>query len=182
MLDRILQMFPFGIVAGSVLSFLLLDLCDVDGVFLYVPLAMIAGVGLFFWMIFSRKPPRLFTLLALVILCAASFILCRRYDDIRVAIRWALWSKDFKAAVLAQPVRYRSEFKHVKWDVWGWGGSGATTAYVVFDPDNSLAKAAESDPSDMVIIPLPCSAAKVRRLEKSWYAVVLYTGSTWDRN
>ena len=49
MLDRILKLFPFGVVAGMVLIFLLLEVYSADGFFFfYIPLAMIAGVVLFF--------------------------------------------------------------------------------------------------------------------------------------
>lgn len=50
--------------------------------------------------------------------------------------RWQVWSRSYKAEVLAQPNSAIEELKHIEWDGWGWAGMG-TTVYLVFDPTDS---------------------------------------------
>lgn len=98
---------------------------------------------------------------------------------VRSAIRWLLWSREYKSEVLAQPGSTNVDFKHIEWDGWGWGGSD-TSVFLVFDPTDSLAAAAKShQPGKFKGI--PCEVPLVRRLESHWYSVMFYTNTSWDR-
>ena len=60
-------------------------------------------------------------------------------------------------------------------------GAGAdTTVFLVFDPTDSLAGAAEAPPP---IKPgaLPCEVVRIRRLDRQWYAVLFYTDTYWGQ-
>ena len=57
--------------------------------------------------------------------------------------RWLLDSRKYKREVLLEPTGLNGKLKHIEWDGWGWGGND-TTVYLVFDPDNALARAAAS--------------------------------------
>jgi hypothetical protein len=56
------------------------------------------------------------------------------------AARRLVWAHCQKAEVLAQP-SVTGELKHIEWDGWGCAGQD-TTAYLVFDPTDSLSAAA----------------------------------------
>jgi hypothetical protein len=68
------------------------------------------------------------------------------FYSIRVATRWFLWSQRYKSEVLKQPTSASRGFKHVDWDGWGMFGQD-TEVYLVFDPTDSLARAASSHQS-----------------------------------
>jgi hypothetical protein len=97
---------------------------------------------------------------------------------IRTAARWLASSRDYKEKVLSQSVP-SGELKHIEWDGWGWAGMD-TTMYLVFDPTDSLSEAASSHQSGK-FNGIPCQVQRVRRLESSWYTVLLYTNEFWDR-
>jgi hypothetical protein len=97
---------------------------------------------------------------------------------VRTPVRWALFRGGYKAQVqsLAEPPN--GELKHLDWDGWGMIGQD-TEVYLVFDPTNSLAHLASSHQSGKVA-GIPCEFWEARRLERNWYAVVLYTDQDWD--
>ena len=97
---------------------------------------------------------------------------------VRTAARWLASSRDYKEKVLSQSVP-PGELKHIEWDGWGWAGMD-TTMYLVFDPTDSLSEAASSHQSGK-INGIPCQVQRVRRLESTWYTVLLYTNEFWDR-
>jgi hypothetical protein len=93
--------------------------------------------------------------------------------------RWLVWSRSYKAAVLAQPYSANEELRHIEWDYWGWAGMD-TTVYLVFDPTDSLSQAASSrQPGKYSGI--PCKVFLVRRLENHWYTVWFYTNYVWGQ-
>jgi len=98
-------------------------------------------------------------------------------SDVRSPIKWFLWSRQYKARVLAQPASPSGNFKHVEWDGWGWGGID-TSVYLVFDPTDSLAGAAKNDRSGK-FNGIPCEVPWVRRMESHWYMVMFYTDRDW---
>jgi len=110
---------------------------------------------------------------------SASFLL---YDFkhplvIRSAARWMVWSHGYKKEVLAQPAAANGDLKHIDWDGWGFAGSD-TSAFLVFDPTDSLSAAARSrQPGKFNGI--PCEVFLVRRLESHWYTVQNYTNQGW---
>jgi hypothetical protein len=94
------------------------------------------------------------------------------------SVRWLFLSRGYKARVLAQVPN--EQLKHVEWDGWGFAGAGDTTEFLVFDPADSLAGAAEALPP--VKAPgLPCEVVRVRRLGRQWYAVLFYTDTYWGQ-
>jgi hypothetical protein len=109
---------------------------------------------------------------------ALSWLLFTASDDVRSTGRWLINSGKYKAEILAQSNPANGELKHVEWDGWGFVGSGDTTVYLVFDPNNSLAAAAESR-SPGKYSGIPCEVPEVRRLENSWYTVKFYTDTAW---
>ncbi len=90
--------------------------------------------------------------------------------------RWLIWSRYYKAEVLAQPMPANGELKHIDWDAWGWGGMD-TSVYLVFDPTDSLSRANGDRPGKYAGI--PCNVPLVRRLEDQWYTVQFYTDQVW---
>jgi hypothetical protein len=108
-----------------------------------------------------------------------SFALFTNHYAIRNNMRWLLGSRRYKAEVLAQSAPPNGELKHVEWDGWGFPGAGNTYVYLVFDPTDSLAAAAQKhEPGEFDGI--PCRVLRVSRLEDRWYAVLFYTGQAWD--
>ena len=117
------------------------------------------------------------------LLVAASLVITAavawQFYAIRSATKWFMWSQSYKREVLAQSGGTARELKHIEWDGWGWAGMD-TTMYLVFDPTDSLSEAASSHQSGK-FNGIPCQVQRVRRLESSWYTVLLYTNEFWDR-
>jgi hypothetical protein len=147
---------------------------------LSIPLAVFVGpvvlLGALGW---KLRLTRL-RLLALIIYWAAVAGLVANYSIARDAARWMVRSHWTKLEVLAQPQQPNGELKHIEWDGWGFPGAGDTTVYLVFDPANSLAAAAESGKSGKYD-GLPCEVYRVRRLQSNWYSVQFYTDEFWGR-
>jgi hypothetical protein len=170
---------PSAYAAGcSVLSACLVellpafDLFELLYFFIVVPLI---GLILLVIAIFKRK----FSIWPMfAMFCLLSFIFWKKAYDIRTVERWALWSKGYKATVLAQPSTPNGYLKHAEWDGWGWACFD-TTVYLVFHPNDSLAAAAKSHSSGK-FNGIPCAVYRVRRLEDHWYSVVFYTDLDWD--
>jgi len=99
---------------------------------------------------------------------------------LRPRVRWAFLSRGFKRQVLAQPNGPHGDFKHVEWDGWGGVPIGDWTAYVVFDPTDSL-KAESGREHPGMITGIPCDVLSVRRLEPYWYSVTLEMNEYWER-
>jgi hypothetical protein len=94
--------------------------------------------------------------------------------------RWAVWSRQYKAQVLARPPSTAGPLKHIEWDGWGWAGQD-TTVYLVFDPTDALYPAASGHHPGKYK-GLPCEVFLVRRLESHWYTVQFYTDEWWGRH
>jgi hypothetical protein len=108
-----------------------------------------------------------------------SFALFTNHYAIRNNMRWLLGSRRYKAEVLAQSAPPNGELKRVEWDGWGFPGAGNTYVYLVFAPTDSLAAAAKKhEPGKFDGI--SGKVLRVSRLEDRWYAVLFYTGQTWD--
>ncbi len=165
-------------VAGSILIFCILALLSADGWSEYAPAAMAISLVLatrMFW-----APGRRASMAGLfVIHLLAAWLLLANFLPVRDALRWGLWSRRYKSALAAQRSPPIGEFGHVEWDGWGFPGAGNTTVYLVFDPKDSLAVAAQGNYPDG-FLGLPADAARVRRLEKFWYAVTFFTDTTWE--
>ena len=76
-------------------------------------------------------------------------------------------------------IRYGKMEKHIEWDGWGWAGQD-TTAYLVFDPADSLSSVAATHQSGK-FAGIPCKVPNVSQLESQWYVVTFYTNQNWGR-
>lgn len=94
--------------------------------------------------------------------------------DIRNVERWNFHAFRHKTLVLCQPSSPQRDYRHIEWDVWGWGGND-TYVYLVYDPLDQLA-----DSKTITANGQPCEVADVHRLEKSWYRVTFYTDAQWN--
>ena len=89
---------------------------------------------------FSRKSTVVTGLALFVLLILAALVILHPlfgYPGPINYARWLIWSRSYKAEVLAQPNSASGELKHIEWDGWGWAGMD-TTIYLVFDPTNSF--------------------------------------------
>jgi hypothetical protein len=78
-------------------------------------------------------------LLAMLAFVAIAAALDKGGDSLRSSLRWLLWSRRFKAEVLAQPSLRNGELRHMEWDATGFAGVANNTLYLVFDPSDALA-------------------------------------------
>jgi hypothetical protein len=131
-----------------------------------------AAIILVIFAIRKKGRQRLFILSTLIIYCAAFGALLSHSLEVRSDWRWLLWSKDYKAKVLASPRTGAEELKHVDWDGWGFSGAGDTYVYLVFDPNDSLSTGAGNHFSGR-FRGIPCEVSQVFRPESRWYYVVL---------
>ncbi len=98
--------------------------------------------------------------------------------ELRERARWLAWSREYKHEVLKQP-SVNGDLKHIEWDWSGFAGVANNTAYLVFDPADSLSAAAKRH-QPFKFNGRPCEVRDVRRLQSHWYAVLFYTDQTWD--
>jgi hypothetical protein len=131
----------------------------------------------------KRTRQSLSILLAAVAFLFAAGAMLKTQEGLRPSLRWGLWSRRLKAQVLAQPSAPNEELKHIEWDGWGGAPVGDWTAYIVYDPTDSLAVEAKAERSGSYkrIKGIPCEVDSVRRLEAHWYSVVLGMNEWWDR-
>jgi hypothetical protein len=164
---------------GALIVFLPFIIYAYDiGEILYLAIGVpIVSLALLIVVVFGKR--RLTVLSMLVVYWAVTWGLFRNSFDLRSVGRWLLWSKDYKAEVLAQPESPNGELRHIDWDGWGWGGSD-TTVYLVYDPADSLSVTTKNHPSSR-FSGIPCEVPRIRRLESHWYSVVFYTNTVWSR-
>jgi len=176
---------PLYVLIGASVVLLSLFVYSPNGGLLYIlviaPIICLTCLVLIVTSAIRKKPRRsLSMLLTLVAFLVVSVALLKNEGLLRPWLRWSLWSRRFKAEVLAQPTPANGQFKHIEWDGWGGTPVGDWTAYVVFDPTDSLSGAAKSDSSGR-FSGVPCSVDHVRRLESHWYSVVLGMNEWWDQ-
>lgn len=130
----------------------------------------------------KRKRLQISAAIAFAAVIAISFAVLKLREPIRESLRWFLWSNSFKAELKASVDSKPGELKHMEWEATGFGGVANDTIYLVFDPTDVLAPAAQKG-SPGKFIGLPCEVLKVRRLERQWYSVRFYTDEAWgERN
>jgi hypothetical protein len=162
----------------------LLDaLAESDGI-LYFLLAVLVSVLLFIFLLsaaVARKRRLCLSILSvLMVYSFLSLALLKGHYVIRNTARWSLWSRQYKAEVLAQSAPPNGELKHIEWDGWGFPGAGDTTVYLVFDPTDNLAAAAKSHHPGK-FDGIPCTVPLVSRMQSRWYAALFYTDQRWGR-
>jgi hypothetical protein len=172
------------VVVGASAVFVSLMVYSAYAIFLYLPLLtlvfLICLVILVIDVVRKRTRQSLSMLLTLVALLGASWFLFRNEGTIRPSFRWLLWSRQFKAEVLAQPAPVNGELRHMEWEATGFAGVANNTDYLVFDPTDSLAIAAKSH-SPGKLSGIPCEVPRVLRLESHWYSVAFYTDEEWGQ-
>ena len=145
------------------------------GAVLCFGIALVSAVSLLTFGVSKKGRQRLVVFFALMVYVFAAMLLKSNYSLVRDHVRWLFLSGGYKAKVLAQPPS--EELKHAEWDGWGFAGAD-TTAFLVFDPTDSLAGVTEALPP-IKARTLPCDVVRVRRLDRQWYAVLFYTDTYW---
>lgn len=187
---RFTWILPLCAALVVVVAYLAMALWAVDAEFfasvLFIaPALILVTIALIVYALIVRKNRQncltlLATVAALWVTTVAMFMLAGKYDfAIRTNARWLIWSRDYKAEVLAQPRSINGDFKHVEWDGWGFAGAGDTTVYLVFDPSDSLSAAAKNHRVGK-FDGIPCAVPAVNRLEDHWYTVLFYTNEDWN--
>jgi hypothetical protein len=166
------------IVVSLILIVLSLTFAGYDlGDVLCFGIALVSAVSLFAFGVSKKGRQRLAGLFVVMAYVFAAMLLKSNYSLVRDHVRWLFLSGGYKAKVLAQPPG--EELKHAEWDGWGFAGAD-TTAFLVFDPTDSLAGATEALPP-IKARALPCDVVRVRRLDRQWYAVLFYTDTYWGQ-
>src|SRR6266446_3755865 len=167
------------IVVSLILIVLPLTFAGSDlGAVLCFGIALVSAVSLFAFGVAKKGRQRLAALFVVMAYIFAAMLLKSNYSLVRDHVRWLFLSGGYKAKVLAQPPSI--ELKRAEWDGWGIALAGETTAFLVFDPTDSLAGAAEALPPIRAQA-LPCEVVRVRRLDRQWYAVLFYTDTYWGQ-
>ncbi len=146
------------------------------GAVLCFGVTLVTALALFVFGVTRKGRRRVIAFLVLIVYLGVPILLLSNYSLVRDHARWFFLSGGYKAKVLAQAPN--EQLKHVEWDGWGFAGVGDTTAFLVFDPIDSLAGASEALPP-VRAAGLPCEVVRVRRLDRQWYAVLFYTDSYW---
>jgi hypothetical protein len=166
------------VAASLVFIILSLTFASYDlGAVLCFGIALVSALLLFVLGVAKKGRQRLAALLVVMTYVFAAMLVKSNYSLVRDHLRWLFLSSGYKAQVLAQPPS--EELKHAEWDVWGFAGAD-TTVFLVFDPTDSLAGAAEAPPP-IKSRALPCEVARIRRLDRQWYAVLFYTDTYWGQ-
>jgi hypothetical protein len=166
-LGAVFLLLPIALLGNDVRAFLLM-----------VPLAVVIGIVLLVIATRRMKRHRLGVFFMFLIFLALSWVLFRNSDDVRTHGRWLIHSKSYKAQVLNQSGGVIGELKHIEWEGWGFAGED-TVVYLVFDPNDALAAAA-NDESSWTYKGLPCPVYQVHRLERYWYTAFFYTDTDWQ--
>jgi hypothetical protein len=166
------------VAASLVLIVLSLTFASSDlGAVLCFGIALVSALLLFVFGFTRKGRQRLAALLVVMTYVFAAMLLKTNYSLVRDHVRWLFLSGEYKAQVLAQPPS--KQLRYAEWDGWGFAGAD-TTVFLVFDPTDSLAEAAEALPP-IKSRALPCEVVRVRRLDRQWYAVLFYTDTYWGQ-
>jgi hypothetical protein len=167
------------VVASLFLIVLSLTFAAFDlGAVLCFGIALVSALSLVAFSVAKKGRQRIAALFVVMAYVFAAILLKSNYSLVRDHVRWLFLSGGYKARVLAQPPS--KELKHDEWDGWGVALAGETTAFLVFDPTDSLADAIEALPP-IEAQALPCEVLRVRRLDRQWYAVLFYTDTYWGQ-
>ncbi len=175
-----------GAAVIGLLAFTAIATCQADTslfltVFVVAPVLLVFTIGSVIYALIRRRQLRtiLATLAVLWAIAACFFLYSREHPfAIRETARWLIWSHEYKQQVLARPTSVNGDLKHIEWDASGFAGVANNTAYLVFDPTNSLSAAARNNQA-AEFNDVPCKVRAIRRLENHWYAVLFYTDQAW---
>ena len=171
---------PFYTVVIAVIIHVVLDLKDGDlGVLGSLPMVLICCFILFVCFLVAAGNQQWKKLL-FVLFTSVGYALClvclgRFSTEMRVEVRWLRHSKELKTEVLSSKQPEGNGLRHVEVDVFGARGYHTET-HLVFSPDDELRNYSSTHRAG-----LPCEVWKVRRLQKQWYSVTFYSGTSWDR-
>jgi len=178
--DRFNWRIPFYAVIAAIAVMLLVFVYGsdpaLDYLFFIVPTVCLTILVLLLMVVTSKRTRQsLSILLAAVVFLFAAGAMLKTQEGLRPSLRWGLWSRRLKAQVLAQPSAPNEELKHIEWDGWGGAPVGDWTAYIVYDPTDSLAVEVKVGRSGSYkrLKGIPCEVDSVRRLEARWYSVGL---------
>ncbi|MGH9710651.1 MAG: hypothetical protein ACRD4H_00160 [Candidatus Acidiferrales bacterium] len=150
-------------------------------VLVIAPILIILSIPSLLYLAFRRRPHFLPFVAAIAVLWTVAVFLFQYNREhpfaLHETVKWLVWSPEYKHEVLEQP-SLNGDLKHIEWDGSGFAGVANNTAYLVFDPSDSLSQA-ENDQA-LRFNGKSCSVWNVRRLEHHWYAVLFYTDQTWD--
>jgi hypothetical protein len=181
--ERLNWRLPLYTAFATIVVCLLDALAESDAVLYFLLVVPVSLFLLAFLLLaaIGKKSRRCVSILSmLAVYWILSFALFKNHYAIRNAARWSLWSRRYKAEVLAQSAPANGELKHIEWDGWRFPGAGDTTVYLVFDPADSLAAAAKRhQPGKFAGI--PCTVPLVSRMQNRWYALLFYTDERWGK-
>jgi lysylphosphatidylglycerol synthetase-like protein (DUF2156 family) len=171
---------PLSLVAASTIGLLLLIVYTAY-FFVWIPIiATIVALNCLILMVTAAIRKRLrqimLLLLATVAFVAMAAVFDKGGDSLRSYLRWLLWSRRFKAEVLAQPAPSNGELRHMVWEETGFAGVANVTSYIAFDPSDALSNAHLPGK----VAGIPCTVLRAFRLERHWYSVWFYTDETWS--
>ena len=176
---------PLFVATAGAVVLLLLFLLDADADLLYIlligPAVCLTFLILLVVEVFRRRRRQSLSMLLTLtgfLLVSATLLKCE--PTVRPWWRWLLFSHRFKSQVLRQQSPANGQLRHMEWDGWGGATVGDWTAYVVFDPTDSLADAARNRSSGR-FDGIPCDVDAVRRLENHWYSVTLSMNEWWEK-
>ena len=105
--DRFNWWLPFCALVGTPVIFLILAICQSESLvylFFVVPIISVVLIVFAVYSAIARKKLRSVSILSmLAIFWLLSVLLFRNYLAVRSAARWLIWSRDYKAEVVAQP-------------------------------------------------------------------------------
>lgn len=146
-------------------------------VFVIAPVLIILSIALLIYLVVRHRPQLLPFMTVVVVLWAVAVFLFH-YNRahpfaLHETVKWFVWSPEYKHEVLEQP-SLNGDLKHIEWDGSGFAGV-ENNVYLVFDPSDSFSKA-----KALRFNGKSCDVWEVNRLERDWYAVLFYTGQSWD--
>ena len=90
--------------------------------FLYLffagPLLLVLSAALLVYIVKGQN--RRISILTLAVVSLVSWPSFVYQRQIRTAVRWSLWSRQYKNTLLAQQTSSETALKHMEWDGWGW--------------------------------------------------------------
>ena len=171
--------FAFAVAMIVFLPLVVTHVLDVAYIFFVVPGLILIGACLLLYAAIRKKASiAVFVVSFSVAFAALATYEVKRPVVMRSEIRWMLFAREYKSAVLSQPASGGADFKHIEWDAWGWVPAGDTNVYLVFDPADSLAAASRANRGGK-FDGIPCKVPQVHRLESHWYTVYFYTDESW---